>query len=193
MSTNKHLGSLKSKPSLTFPIESICVPCEFQIRRDHRDVNHRFTRRSNTFDPFSPDLCDPFDASPFNHSLFSFTRPSTSLSFPSDTSTLAAARIDWKETPKAHVFTADLPGMKKEEVEVEVEEGNILQISGEHTRENEEKTDTWYRVEHSNEKFLRRFRLPENVKMDQMKAAMDNGVLTVTVPKEKVKSIKIYG
>ncbi|KAJ4750023.1 hypothetical protein LUZ62_084428 [Rhynchospora pubera] len=137
------------------------------------------TRRSNTFDPFSLDLWDPFDGFPFNHSLLSFPRPSSSssLSFPSNTSAFAAARIDWKETPEAHVFKADLPGIKKEEVKVEVEEGNVLQISGERTRENE---------------------LPENAKMDQIKAAMENGVLTVTVPKEEVKkpevkSIEISG
>ncbi|KAJ4797059.1 hypothetical protein LUZ62_048305 [Rhynchospora pubera] len=158
------------------------------------------TRRSNVFDPFSLDLWDPFDGFPFNHSLLSFPRSSSSssLSFPSDTSSFAAARIDWKETPEAHVFKADLPGIKKEEVKVEVEDGNVLQISGERTRENEEKNDTWHRVERSSGKFLRRFRLPENAKMDQIKAAMENGVLTVTVPKEEVKkpevkSIEISG
>ncbi|XP_078171330.1 18.1 kDa class I heat shock protein-like [Carex rostrata] len=143
------------------------------------------TRRSNIF--------DPFDGFPFNQSLFSFPRPSSSLSFPSDTSAFATAHIDWKETPEAHVFKADLPGIKKEEVkvEVEVEEGNVLQISGERTRENEDKTDTWHRVERSSGKFLRRFRLPENAKMDQIKAAMENGVLTVTVPKEEVKKPEV--
>ncbi|KAF3326088.1 class I heat shock protein-like protein [Carex littledalei] len=141
------------------------------------------TRRSN--------ILDPFDGFPFNQSLFSFPRPSSSLSFPSNTCAFATARIDWKETPEAHVFKADLPGIKKEEVKVEVEEGNVLQISGERTRENEDKTDTWHRIECSSGKFLRRFRLPENAKMDQIKAAMENGVLTITVPKEEVKKPEI--
>ncbi|VAH89192.1 unnamed protein product [Triticum turgidum subsp. durum] len=105
---------------------------------------------------------------------------------------------DWKETPEAHVFKADVPGLKKEEVKVEVEDGNVLQISGERNKEQEEKTDTWHRVERSSGKFLRRFRLPEDAKADQIKATMDNGVLTVTVPKEgakkpEVKSIQISG
>ncbi|XP_078156186.1 17.9 kDa class I heat shock protein-like [Carex rostrata] len=143
-------------------------------------------RRSNIFDPFSLGHCDPLDDFPFGWGP---------LSFSGDTSAFAAAKIDWKETPEAHVFKADLPGIKKEEVEVEVEEGNILQITGHRNRENEEKTDTWHRVERSSGKFLRRFRLPENAKMDQIKAAMENGVLTVTVPKEvkkpAIKSIDI--
>ncbi|KAM3739899.1 hypothetical protein ACB098_08G057800 [Castanea mollissima] len=100
--------------------------------------------------------------------------------------------------PEAHVFKADLPGLNKEEVKVEVEDDRVLQISRERIVEKEEKKDTWHRVERSSGKFLRRFRLPENAKMDQIKAAMENDVLTVTVPKVEVKkpdvkSIEISG
>ncbi|GFP86331.1 17.6 kDa class i heat shock protein 3 [Phtheirospermum japonicum] len=59
------------------------------------------------------------------------------------------------------------PGLKKEEVKVEVEDGNVLQISGERSGEKEEKNDKWHRVERSSGKFLRRFRLPENAKLDE--------------------------
>ncbi|OXK49585.1 hypothetical protein CDL38_03700, partial [Escherichia coli] len=115
-----------------------------------------------------------------------------------ETSQFANARIDWKETPQAHVFKADLPGLRKEEVKVEVEEGRILQISGERSKEQEEKNDKWHRVERSSGKFLRRFRLPDNAKVEQVKASMENGVLTVTVPKQEekkpeVKAIEISG
>jgi HSP20 family protein len=151
-------------------------------------------RRSNVFDPFSLDLFDPFDGFPFGSGNSSSLAPRTS----SDTAAFAGARIDWKETPEAHVFKADVPGLKKEEVKVEVEDGNVLQISGERNKEQEEKTDTWHRVERSSGKFLRRFRLPDNAKAEQVKASMENGVLTVTVPKEEVKkpevkSIQISG
>ncbi|GMN24227.1 hypothetical protein TIFTF001_000481 [Ficus carica] len=57
--------------------------------------------------------------------------------------------IDWKETQQAHVFKADLPGLKKDEVKVEVEEGRILQITGERSKEQEEKNDKWHHVERS--------------------------------------------
>ncbi|KAI5386627.1 hypothetical protein KIW84_072960, partial [Lathyrus oleraceus] len=73
------------------------------------------------------------------------------------------------------------------EVKVEVEDDRVLQISGERSVEKEDKNDEWHRVERSSGKFLRRFRLPENAKMDQVKASMENGVLTVTVPKEEIK------
>ncbi|OMO90550.1 hypothetical protein COLO4_19057 [Corchorus olitorius] len=137
------------------------------------------SRRTNIFDPFSLDVWDPFKDFPF---------PSSSLTTQSpETSAFVNTRIDWKETPEAHVFKADLPGLKKEEVKVEIEDDRVLQISGERNMEKEDKNDTWHRVERSSGKFMRRFRLPENVKMDQVKASMENGVLTVTVPKEEVK------
>ncbi|VFQ80412.1 unnamed protein product [Cuscuta campestris] len=146
-------------------------------------------RRSNVFDPFSMDLWDPI----FSNTLANFTGESAR-----ETSAFANARIDWKETPEAHVFKADVPGLKKEEVKVEVEEGRVLQISGERSKDKEEKNDTWHRVERSSGRFLRRFRLPENAMVDQVKAAMENGVLTVTVPKveqkkPEVKNIQISG
>ncbi|KAM5556574.1 18.1 kDa class I heat shock protein-like [Rosa sericea] len=146
-------------------------------------------RRSNVFDPFSLDIWDPFQG------IGSLVNSSSTAG---DTSAFAQTRIDWKETPEAHIFKADLPGLKKEEVKVELEEGNVLQISGERSREQEEKNDKWHRVERSSGKFLRRFRLPDNAKVDQVRAAMENGVLTVTVPKAEeqkpeVKSIDISG
>ncbi|XP_057789150.1 17.3 kDa class I heat shock protein-like [Salvia miltiorrhiza] len=136
------------------------------------------SRRSNVFDPFSLDIWDRFEG---------FNFPSSAC----ETTAVANARIDWKETPEAHLFKVDVPGLKKEEVKVEVEDGGILKISGERSKEQEEKNDKWHRVERSSGKFLRRFRLPENAKLEQVKAAMENGMLTVTVPKEEVKKPEV--
>ncbi|KAH7847696.1 hypothetical protein Vadar_029175 [Vaccinium darrowii] len=97
--------------------------------------------------------------------------------------------VDWKETTKAHVFVADLPGLKKEDVKVEVSDG-LLQISGERKVEEEDdrkEDNKWHRVERCRGKFSRSFRLPDNAKADEVKASMENGVLTVTVPKQEVK------
>ncbi|XP_068644097.1 18.1 kDa class I heat shock protein-like [Aristolochia californica] len=144
-----------------------------------------FGQRTDVFDPSSFDVWEPFQSFPFN------TLATSGSSLSNETSQLANTRIDWKETPEAHIFKADLPGLKREEVKVEVEEGRVLQISGERSKETEEKNDKWHRVERSSGKFLRRFRLPENAKMDQVKATMENGLLTVTVPKKEVKKPEV--
>nr|GEW24585.1 17.3 kDa class I heat shock protein [Tanacetum cinerariifolium] len=145
-------------------------------------------RSSNIFDPFSFDVWDPFKDFPI----------SSPSGLSNETYALVNTRVDWKETPEAHVFKADLPRIKKEEVKVEVEDGRVLQITSERNVEKEDKNDKWHRVERSSGKFTRRFMLPENAKMDQIKAGMENGVLTITVPKEEVKkpdvkSIQISG
>ncbi|KAK6231330.1 Alpha crystallin/Hsp20 domain - like 10 [Theobroma cacao] len=124
------------------------------------------------FDPFSSDIWAPLNSN-------------------DEISTFANAQIDWKETPEAHVIKADLPGLKKEEVKVEIEEGRVLQLSGERSVEKEDKNEKCHRIERGRGKFLRRFRLPENAKVDEVKATMENGVLTVTMPKVEEKKTKL--
>ncbi|KAL4610731.1 hypothetical protein ACB092_08G072500 [Castanea dentata] len=107
---------------------------------------------------------------------------SVSMRFRREISALVITCVDWKETLEAHVFKVDLPGLNKEEVKVEVEDDQVLQISGERKMEKEEKKDRWHR----------------NANMDQIKAFIENGVLTVTVPKVEVKkpdvkAIEIFG
>ncbi|XP_020205751.1 18.5 kDa class I heat shock protein [Cajanus cajan] len=146
-------------------------------------------RRSNVLDPFSLDVWDPFRDFPFPTSVSVSAR---------ENSAFVSTRVDWKETPEAHVFKADIPGLSKEEVKVQIEDDKVLHISGERNVQKEDRNDTWHRVERSSGKFTRRFRLPDNAKVDKVKASMENGVLTVTVPKVEVKkphvkSIEISG
>jgi len=135
---------------------------------------------------------DPFD---MVVSVFDNTPAS---SFARDAHAVASTNVDWKETPTEHVFKADLPGLKKEEVQVQVEDGRTLSISGQRKKEEVQKTDTWHRVERSGGQFMRKFRLPENANLDRITAKVENGVLTVVVPKEekqrpKTRSIEIGG
>ncbi|XP_027348346.1 18.1 kDa class I heat shock protein-like [Abrus precatorius] len=118
---------------------------------------------------------NPFEDTPFS-AIISNSLP--------ENAAFVNSQIGWNETPEAHVFKADITGLNKEEVKVEVEDGRVLQISGERKVEKEDKNDAWRRVEYSSGKFQRSFTLPSNVKMDQVKASMENGVLTVTVPKD---------
>ncbi|XP_037491401.1 17.3 kDa class I heat shock protein-like [Jatropha curcas] len=136
--------------------------------------------RSSIFDPFSSfDVWDPFKDFPFPSSSSIVSRENSAF--------INLRNVERRQNCEAHVFKAELPGLKKEEVKVEIEDDRVLQISGERNVEKEDKNDTWHRVERSSGKFMRRFRLPENAKMNQVKASMENGILTVTVPKEEIK------
>ncbi|KAK4483970.1 hypothetical protein RD792_011181 [Penstemon davidsonii] len=104
-----------------------------------------------------------------------------------DVTALAHAHVDWRETDKAHIFRVDLPGVTKENLKVQVEDNNILQISGERVVEKEDDNDKWHRVERRRGSFSRRFQLPENVNVDAIKCGLEHGVLTVDVPKKEVQ------
>ncbi|RWR90118.1 class II heat shock-like protein [Cinnamomum micranthum f. kanehirae] len=77
-----------------------------------------------------------------------------------------------------------MPGLKSQDIKVQVEEGNILSISGERKRENEDKEGAKYvRMERRVGKFMRKFQLPENANTDAITAVCHDGLLTVTVEK----------
>ncbi|GBG89190.1 hypothetical protein CBR_g48897 [Chara braunii] len=99
---------------------------------------------------------------------------------------MANTAVDVKETPTAYQFVADLPGLSREEVKVQLDNGNTLVISGERHRETktgEAAGDKYHRIERSTGKFMRRFTLPDNAELDKVGAQCKDGVLTVTVPK----------
>lgn len=82
------------------------------------------------------------------------------------------------------VVRADLPGLKKEDVKVEVDDGTLI-ISGERSEEREENRDDFYRSERSYGQFYRAIPLPEGVTADQCEATFKDGVLEVTLPAPK--------
>jgi HSP20 family protein len=90
------------------------------------------------------------------------------------------------------IVRADLPGMKKENVKVEITE-NVLTLSGERKEEMEEKREGFYRSERSYGTFYRQIPLPEGAKTDTAKAEFKDGVLEIVVqaPKEEPQARRL--
>jgi len=90
-------------------------------------------------------------------------------------------KVDVFEQENRLVTRVDLPGIKKEEVTVEVAD-RYLVLSGERTREKEEKKDNVFRTERDYGRFYRAVPLPEGVKPEDVRATFADGVLEVNVP-----------
>ena len=90
--------------------------------------------------------------------------------------------VDIEENEKEYLIKAELPGMKKEDVKLNVE-GGTLSISGERKAEKEEKGKKYHRVERSYGAFLRTFTLPQGALVEKIYAEFKDGVLMVHLPK----------
>lgn len=101
--------------------------------------------------------------------------------------------IDVFEKDNRLVTKIDLPGMKKDDMKVEVTDGQLA-ISGERKTEAEEKKENFYRCEREYGSFHRAVPLPEGVKLEDVKATFSDGVLEVSVPlpaKPEAKARKV--
>ncbi|KAL9229404.1 hypothetical protein vseg_004872 [Gypsophila vaccaria] len=140
-----------------------------------------FARQFDMFEPFPPHFCDDFPHNfPFRAPMM-MTPPR--LFFP-PMPPMPRTKIDHKETPEAHHFMVDLPGLRKEEVKVHVEDGNMLHISAKKTHDSEENRENYYHVQRGCGAFMTSFMLPPNVKPEYMTSHVENGTLVVTLPKE---------
>lgn len=99
--------------------------------------------------------------------------------------------VDIRETEDAYEVTAELPGMKKDEVEITLE-NNLLRLSGERSFEKDTSKESYHRMERVYGSFSRAFSLPQRVDSEKVTAAFADGILTVTVPKaDEAKPRKI--
>jgi HSP20 family protein len=96
-----------------------------------------------------------------------------------------------KETDKEIIINAEIPGVDKKDINIDLNE-NILTISFERKQEKDEKDEGWRIIERSYGKFSRTITLPCIVKSNEAKATYKDGVLKIVLPKEKdSKSNKI--
>jgi HSP20 family protein len=91
--------------------------------------------------------------------------------------------VDISEDPDKISVTAELPGFKEKDVQVELHE-DVLTISGERKRESERKDHNYTRVERSYGQFSRSFTLPRSVDRENVKASFSEGLLKLELPKK---------
>lgn len=94
--------------------------------------------------------------------------------------------IDISETDNQYRITAELPGMKKEDISVNLENGR-LSISGERSFQKEDNGETYHRVESQYGSFNRSFQLPDNVDEESINAKYEDGLLKISVDKSEDK------
>jgi HSP20 family protein len=104
-----------------------------------------------------------------------------------------APPVDIAETPDNLTFSIEVPGFKENELMLRAENG-ILTVEGERKFEEEKKDKNYHRVERSYGRFMRSFTLPSNVSTENIKASLNEGILTIEMPKReeaKPKTIPI--
>lgn len=101
--------------------------------------------------------------------------------------------VDIVEEKDKIVLTAELPGFKENEIDIE-NEGNVLTIKGERKMEAETEGRSYHRIERAYGQFVRSFTLPNNVDRENIKARFKDGILEIQLPKReeaRPKQIKI--
>jgi len=100
-------------------------------------------------------------------------------------------RVDLSETEDAYHIHLDLPGVQKEDVDINLQDGTLT-IRGERKEEQRAEGSNSVRVERSFGQFFRSFALPQTIQQEGIQASFDNGVLSVEVPKaEETKPRRI--
>lgn len=95
--------------------------------------------------------------------------------------------VDVKENSKSYILVADMPGVKKNNIEAKIKE-NVLIIKGDKKLDDEKNKDDYHYNERKVGKFARSFKLPKSIMEDKISANFKDGSLTITIPKaEKEK------
>jgi HSP20 family protein len=97
--------------------------------------------------------------------------------------------VDLEDRGKDYRLTVDLPGFNKEDVQIEVG-GDSVMINAKRVQAEEEKEKNYVRRERAAQTYYRRIHLPEEVRSDDAKASLNNGILEVVLPKKEPKETK---
>jgi HSP20 family protein len=113
-----------------------------------------------------------------------FEEPFGGLTRASEFFDLWSPALDVYEDKDNIIVKAELPGLKKEEIDISIHEGS-LHVSGERKQETEQKNTETYRTERFYGRFHRSLSLPKAVDAAKVEASYKDGVLTVTLPKSE--------
>jgi len=94
--------------------------------------------------------------------------------------------LNTREDEKSYYIELDLPGVKKEDISVDINKNSVT-VSGERKTKEEIKKEDYYKLESFFGKFQRSFVLPDNVNPDDIKASFEHGVLEMVLPKSDAK------
>ena len=112
-----------------------------------------------------------------------------SLFFKSNFRNEFTPNVDIAETDKSFEFSFDLPGVKKSDLSIEMNNGNIT-ISGERKMENNKNGKNYHSLESSYGKFSRSFELPTGINENKINAKFIDGILNISIPKDEKKIVK---
>ncbi len=127
--------------------------------------------------------CDPTASAHIRHNPAYYTKPGFDYN-PADYKRTFRPRVDISEDSTAFYLELELAGIKKNDVKVSVNDEGILTVAGNKTAD-EAESQTGLRSERKFGEFSRAFKLPKNVDADTISASYNNGVLTLTLPKNK--------
>ena len=104
-----------------------------------------------------------------------------------------APRVDISETDEKFIVRAELPGIDRKDININIED-HVLSIRGESKQEKAEENEQFQRIERYYGTYCRSFSLPENVDEEKIEAGFKDGLLTLSIPKtgsSKPKSIEV--
>lgn len=164
-------------PTYKYTHDILLNPCKMAlvpIFHTPRNYYQPFYGHEGAMEATHPRFLSPFPTNHYNHHQHD-----------ANNGFMANSRIEWREGPEAYFIRSELPGMRRDDVKVTIEDKKLLKISGVRKMEYKENANNYVHVEKSGGKFVTAFVLPQNatVCVDHVKITMENGVLNVTLPK----------
>jgi HSP20 family protein len=176
---NYYYGGQEKKASeIKKSKEQLAVSAPAAVERDFDRLMRSFQR----------DFEDFWDTSTrFGRGLSSKARASIAPLV--ESSEFMTPTMDLEDKGKMFQLTVDLPGFKKDDVQVELTDDSVV-VNAKHSASEDQKGKNWVRHERSSQTFYRKIALPEEIISDQANAKLDNGVLEISLPKKVPKETK---